>query len=348
VKFTSTNKKILFSFVICFLIVGMMMYQYFQKQSISLSSKTIKEIGLTAENFPIIDGATSTQPIRSLIACVAFDGDCRNWYETASREMFIRVVLSDTTLTSAEREKILTKIGTNSKTHEAYLKLIKGDIDIILVSTKPSEDEVAEAKKAGVSFDLVPIGLDGFIFLVNEKNTISNLNTSDIIDIYTGKVENWKQFTGIDSPITAYTRQQNSGSQELMNTLVMKDIPIKSSLKQERAIMAMDMLITGVEQDVNSIGYSLYYYKNNMIDKREQRPNVKLLSVDSIEPNPVNIASKTYPYTFNIYAVTRSDEPQNSPASKIKAWLTTEEGQAVIAQAGYVRLGSIDSSVRDN
>lgn len=291
------------------------------------------------DNFPLLDGATASQPIRSLIACEAFNVTCY-WYETGDREMFLSADFYGAGSSFEEQEKIRSKFGKNSKTHDAYLNLIQSKIDLILVSTKPSEDELKEAKKLGVKLELVPIGLDGFIFLVNEKNPLGNLNTSDIVDIYSGKINNWKKFTGIDSSITAFTRPINSGSQELMEKLVMKEVAMDTSLKEERVIMAMAPLIEGVETDEKSIGYSLYYYKNNMIDKRLRQPNVKLISVDGIEPNPENIASKKYPYIFNIYAVTREDEPKNSLSYQIKEWLTSEEGQKVIRKAGYIRLGN--------
>ncbi len=86
-----------------------------------------------------------------------------------------------------------------------------------------------------------------------------------------------------------------------------------TSLKEERVIMSMAPLIEGVETDEDSIGYSLYYYKNNMIDKRTRQPNVKLISVDGIEP-------------------------KNSPSFQVKEWLTSEEGQKVIIKAGYISI----------
>lgn len=121
----------------------------------------------------------------------------------------------------------------------------------------------------------------------------------------------------------------------------MKENEVSPFFEEEKLIFkGMAELIEGVEKYKNSLGYSLYYYKNNMIDKREMRPGIKLISVDGVEANPENIASRKYPFTFEIFAVTRTDEPKESMAYQIKEWLTSTEGQALIVKAGYVSLGN--------
>ena len=311
---------------------------YYKVIEIRKPDKTLASIGLDSENYPVLDGATSTQPIRSLIACKAFDGEY-HWMETLDREMWLAPDFSKTNMSNEVIDELYKKIFINSKTHDAYLKLIRGEVDLVLVSTLPSDDELREAQSLGVKLELCPIGLDGFVFLVNKANPLTNLITADIVDIYNGKVDNWQQFTGTNAPITAFTRPPNSGSQELMEKLVMKGVTISPTWKSEESVIfSMAPLIDGVEYNENAIGYSLYYYKNTMIDKRDDRPNVKLISVDGIEPNPANIASGKYPHVFNIYAVTRQGEPKDSIPYQIKEWLTSTEGQEIITMAGYVSL----------
>lgn len=311
---------------------------FYKVVEIRKPDKTLASIGLDSENYPVLDGATSTQPIRSLIACKAFGGEY-HWMETLDREMWLAPDFSKTNMSNEVIERLYEKIFINSKTHDAYLKLIRGEVDLVLVSTLPSDDELKEAQSLGVKLELCPIGMDGFVFLVNQSNPLTNLKTADIVNIYSGKVDNWQQFTGLDSPITAFTRPPNSGSQELMEKLVMKGVAISPTLKSEDSVIfSMAPLIDGVEYNENAIGYSLYYYKNTMIDKRDDRPNVKLISIDGIEPDPANIASRKYPHVFNIYAVTRQGEPKDSIPYQIKEWLTSTEGQEIITEAGYISL----------
>jgi phosphate transport system substrate-binding protein len=321
---------------------------YYTIKEVKATDKTLKSIGLTVDNFPVLDGATATQPIRSLIAASAFGAEY-GWHESIEKEMFIYADLQKTALSEAEQQRLRAKFDRNAKTHDAYLDLIHGHNDLILVATKPSDDELREAKNTGVRLELFPIGLDGFIFLVNIENPIKNLNTPDIVDIYSGKTKTWQPFTGQDLPIMAFTRQPNSGSQELMEKLIMKGAATDPTLKTEKStIFSMSLLIEGVDWNKEAIGYSLYYYKNTMIDKtlmfpypdREEPVGTKVIAVDGVEPNPESIASHQYPYVFNIYAVTRSDQPKDSTAYQVKEWLTSREGQEIVAKAGYIGLGN--------
>ena len=222
----------------------------------------------------------------------------------------------------------------NSKTHDAYLKLINSEVDLIVVATEPSEDELAQATRAGVELELIPIALDGFIFMVNRTNSVANLTTSEVVDIYTGKITNWKEVGGRDVAIEPYTRQRNSGSQELMDKLVMKDREMKE-FPEEVSLTTMMQLIDGVDQNKNSIGYSLYYYKNTMVDRAQEFPLVKVLSLDGVEPSPESISSREYPHVFYIYAVTRKDQDPHSLPYRIKMWLLSTEGQNLVSEAGY-------------
>ncbi len=51
--------------------------------------------------------------------------------------------------------------------------------------------------------------------IVNPANKVANLTTSQLQDIYTGKVTNWKQVGGEDKPIVAVGRDTSSALRSL-------------------------------------------------------------------------------------------------------------------------------------
>jgi phosphate transport system substrate-binding protein len=221
----------------------------------------------------------------------------------------------------------------HNKTHQAYLNLIDGAADIIFV-TLPSEDELAYAKEKGVVLNVIPMLRDGFVFFVNEKNPVSDLNRSDIVGIYSDKIKNWAELGGDDAEIIAYQRPENSGSQTGMTELVMKDTPLAPA-PREKVFAEMGGIVDAVayyENAADAIGYSYYYYTRNMWGDGQ----IRYMKIDGVTPSEESIADGSYPYASTTYMVLRQDEPEGSAASRLSEWILSDEGQAVAEGAGYV------------
>ena len=261
----------------------------------------------TLENYPKVDGSTVTIPLSEALG---------------AKTMGITI--------EEARQYIL-----HNKTHQAYLNLISGDADLIFV-TSPSVEELQIAEDNNVEMEIIPIVSEGFVFLTSADNPITNLTLAQIQDIYAGKITNWNQLGGSDVPIIAYQRPENSGSQTGFLDLVMQSIkPVAPPLEQ--VIAEMGQLIDAVatfKNQPDAIGYSYYYFVTDMWGNDK----VKLLSVDGIYPDKDTISSGAYPIRTAYYAVIRSDEPQDSNARKLIAWLLTDEGQQLAEEAGYVRI----------
>jgi phosphate transport system substrate-binding protein len=52
------------------------------------------------------------------------------------------------------------------------------------------------------------IALDGISVILNKANPVDSLNKQQIIDIYTGKIVNWKGLGGNDAPITVVNKAE--------------------------------------------------------------------------------------------------------------------------------------------
>ena len=129
-----------------------------------------------------------------------------------------------------------------------------------------------------------------------------------------------------------YQRNDNSGSQELMKSLVMRGLTMIAA--PDMMLPTMLAPINAISDDVEGIGYSVFYYEQAMAPNER----LKLCAVDGVVPDSKSIQSKTYPFTTEVYAVVRQDEPQDSIAYRLRAWLFSAAGQEVIASSGYVPL----------
>jgi len=294
-------------------------------QEVGFSTTSFPLPQITAGNYPAMDGSTSTSPVGAMLACKIIGVPCK-WMENmdGSRSIFPN-------LTNFQGE--FPAIGHHG-THNAYLNLINKEADLILVARLPSLDEINLANSFGVRLVPEPVALDAFVFIVNEVNPVEQLTKSEIQRIYTGEIINWDQVAGRDEEIHPYQRNENSGSQELMRALVMGDLHMLDV--PEMVLPKMIAPFYAVSEETAGIGYSVYYYEQNMAP--EER--VKLVEVDGIKPNSKSIQSKEYPLTTEVYVVIRGDLSAGSIAFQLRDWLLSPEGQELMKKSGYVPISN--------
>ncbi len=245
------------------------------------------------DNIPQIDGATALYPIYSAFA------------EALYPEESVKYDGKD----FLEDSKI-QKTGTTT----AYQRVVDGEADIIFCG-EPSKKQLEYAKSKNVELELVPIGKEAFVFIVNKNNKVDDLSIEQIKDIYTGKIVNWDQVGGENKPIIALQRAEGSGSQTAMLSF-MNGVEMKQSPQS----------IIG-----RKIGYSFRYYVENVV----KDGNIKMLSLNGVEPSIENIRNDKYPIVGNFYMVYRKDN-SNENIEKIKDFVLSEKGQKIIEDTGYV------------
>ena len=260
---------------------------------------------IAPEDYPRVDGSTATLPLSYLLMQTACGVD------------------EDTAMSAI----------AHSKTTESFYELVYGNADLLLVY-EPSQDAWDMAEANGVELEYQAIGLDAPVFLINDANPVTSLTQDEIVGVYAGRITNWSQVGGNDQEIIAYQRIENSGSQVMVEAQVMKDVPMMPAPREYRPSEMGELIdvISSYKNTADSIGYSVYYYVHNMY----MQDGIKLLAIDGVAPTNETIASGEYPYRQPFYAVIRADAPEDSPARQLYDWLVTDEGKALIEQAGYV------------
>jgi phosphate transport system substrate-binding protein len=290
---------------------------------------------MTVENYPKVDGSTSTQPLLMMITCkilaagyewIHLEGnDSRQLYAGGFAEMMHG--RSETRLLCGRINRLVQAHGTG----EAYVHLIKKDADLILAARLPADDELRLAGESGVHLDARPVALDAFVFLLNGKNPVAGLTIEQIRDIYSGRIVNWREVGGPDAAIRPYQRTRNAGSQELMRKLVMKDrAMIRAPDLLTGALMSFPFL--AIDEDVHGIGYSVYYYQEFMSPPR----NIKACAVDGVLPASGSIRSRHYPLLTEVFVVVRRDIPADDRACRLRDWMLGPTGQVIVEESGYV------------
>ena len=277
----------------------------------SAASEVPAEPILSVDEFPITDGSTACIP---LIAQIMADTTGMDLEEAQS---------SMTTNTTAQAWLNLGLYGNNS-----------GDAVKLIIAYEAPESVKEELEADGAPLEQKAIGRDALVFIVNEDNPVQSLTQQQLRDIYAGKITNWKDVGGKDQEIVAFQRRADSGSQTLFQKLLIQGGELMDA-PTELAPTAMGELVDSIaayNNSANAIGFSVYYY----IDQMYSKPGLRLLAVDGVTPSNETIADQSYPLCNEFYAAILQDSATDSPERKVYDWLSTDAGHACIEKSGYV------------
>lgn len=287
---------------------------------------------INIQNFPVIDGSDSTEPLRFILMCRLLGFDY-----TWERSPFVqeggpKSIMPDYTCTEEERQHLLSCVLRNN-THQSFVNLIDGTVEVILTARSISRDEKVYADESGVTLIEKPIAKDALTFIVNPQNPINSLTKEQIQGIYTGDIVNWNEVGGSDMAITPYVRNRNSGSQEKFETMVMTGLTIKDFPESQTGGIMMSPYYQ-IEDDASGIAFTPFYYYSVIVDNGK----TKGIGIDGVAMTKENVRNDTYPYVTDVYAAVRSDIDKNSMAYRLFEFLTATGGQSIIEESGYIPL----------
>ncbi|VAX23526.1 Phosphate ABC transporter, periplasmic phosphate-binding protein PstS (TC 3.A.1.7.1) [hydrothermal vent metagenome] len=201
--------------------------------------------------------------------------------------------------------------------------IINGSTDIADASRPMKKKERKRIEKNGAKVFEVAIALDGVSLYMHPDNPVSDLSTAQLKDIYTGKINNWKEVGGNDAKIIRYSRENSSGTYAFFKKHVLK--------KQNYAADCQNMpgtasVVNAVSKDKNAIGYGGLSYAEG----------VKVVKVNGILPSPETVSDGSYPVSRSLYQYTIG-KPKGL-AKKFIDFELSKDGQKLAIKAGYVPL----------
>ncbi|MEJ5362864.1 MAG: phosphate ABC transporter substrate-binding protein [Spirochaetota bacterium] len=223
-----------------------------------------------------------------------------------------------------EKSKIVISLsGTGSG--DGIKSLIDGSCDIANSSREMHTEEIALAKRKGEIIKEIAIAFDMIVPIVHPSNPVSNLTLHQLKAIYEGSVKNWKDVGGNDETIVVISRDSSSGTFEVWESKVMKQVEVRKDALLQASNGA---ILQTVSQNPKAIGYVGYGYCND---------RVKMLYVNNIEPTIENGKSGKYPIARKLYMYV--NEVKIKPAAKeFIDFMLSEEGQAIVKEAGFITI----------
>ena len=212
--------------------------------------------------------------------------------------------------------------------------LINGTVDIANASRQIKPEEIQQAKDNGVNPVEYVVARDAIAIIVNTENPVNQLTIQQLSDIYSGKINNWKEVGGEDRIIVRLSRETNSGTHVffLENVIRLGDPNNKTLFSTDTLLLPSSEGITAETRDnPNVIGYDGLGYVT---------PDVKVIAVGSkldgffVLPSADTVNNGQYPIARDLYMYTNG-QPTGAIADYIN-WIMTPEAQAIVTQLGFV------------
>ncbi|MFZ5968612.1 MAG: phosphate ABC transporter substrate-binding protein PstS family protein [Bacillota bacterium] len=204
------------------------------------------------------------------------------------------------------------------------------------VGVKSAKDGVAdigaasrEVKESEKSLGLkeFEIALDGIALIVNATNSVSELSMTQIKDIYTGKITNWKEVGGKDTPIIVVTREQGSGTRgAFIEITKIEGKDAAGNTKDFTTDKALQQPSTGaVKATVANTPDAIGFISLGALDD-----TVKGVKVEGVNPTVANIKAKKYKI-YRPFLYLTKEEPTGIVKQYID-FVLSAEGQKIVGQ----------------
>lgn len=256
-------------------------------------------------------------------------------------ESFIQIKGSDTmvNLSQAWAEGYMEKYPqsfiavTGGGSGTGIASLLNGTCDIAQTSRKMKQKEFDLAHKKGIRPIEFEVALDGLAVVVHKDNPVEELTLSQLSDIFTGTIVNWKELGGIDSEIVLLSREINSGTHVYFKEHILsKGTSGHKEFSPNALLMPSSQAIADeIALNPQAIGYYGMGYLN---------PNQKAVAValdaDSpfVLPTLENVTQGKYAISRPLFIYTN-----NAPAGAVKDYMDfilSDEGQILVLDVDFI------------
>ena len=241
----------------------------------------------------------------------------------------------DTIYVDADIDAIYTSEG------EAMKALVKDSIQVVVVTRKPTNDELVYFKNRGFTPKITPVGHDAIAFILNPANKDTVLTVAQLRDILSGKATKWSQInprSGLgdirlvfDNPLSGtvrYCRDTIAGGAALP--------PNAAALKTNAEV------ISYVSKQKNAIGIIGANWISDTDDKGVQafRREIKLLDVaqepgaEGFGPYQAYLATGQYPFRRTIYVI--NAQARAGLGLGFASFIASDPGQRIIMKEGLL------------
>ena len=202
--------------------------------------------------------------------------------------------------------------------------LMVGKCNIAAASREATTNEVDLGKDRSIEMNTYVIGSYSVAVILNAGNPLTSLKPEQVRDIFTGKVQNWKDVGGPDAPVHLYIRDPISGTYLGFQELAMDK---KDYAQHPKTFTSYEAIVEAVTKDPAGIGYASI--------EDGKKTGIKAISIGSSLPTLAAVQKGEYPYARMLRLYT--DKAKENPATmEFIQFIRSDRGQKILTDMGFV------------
>ena len=206
---------------------------------------------------------------------------------------------------------------TGSGSGAGITGVLDGTCDLGLSSRALTDDEKSQGAVENI------IALDGVAVVVNPENTVTDLTTEQIAQIFTGEITNWSELGGADAEIAVFGRENGSGTRSAFEEIV----GVEDACVYTNEYSSTGDVIGNVASNPNAIGYASL----SAVDD-----TVSALMVNGVAPSEDTVKDGSYAIQRPFVVVTVEGAELSDAAKAFLDYAMSAEVADIIAAAGAV------------
>lgn len=162
----------------------------------------------------------------------------------------------------------------------------------------------------------------GMAAVVNPDVKVKNLTQQQLIDIFTGKISNWKDVGGADVKVQLVNRPSSSGTRATFKAFALKNAEEAKGIEQDSSGTVRKI----ISETPGAIGYLALSYLDN---------SITALKLDGVDPTKENIVTGKYPVWAYEHMYTKG-EPTDLAKDFLNYMLSDEVQKSLVVDLGYI------------
>ncbi len=231
--------------------------------------------------------------------------------------------------------------------------LIENQLAFSQASRSLKDEEIQRAQQRGLTLKEVPVAIDGIAIAVHPDLPVSGLTITQLKDIYTGKIRNWRQVGGPNLAIIPYSRRkEDGGTVEFFIDQVLEKADFGDNIQY---VYSTTPALRKVSQNLGGIYYAsapevvpqcgiktlpLGKSENKLVAPY-QEPSIPSSQCPQKrnQLNELAFQKGEYPITRRLFVIIKQNGQLDEQAGEAYAnLLLTDQGQELIEKAGFVPL----------